>query len=392
VRLLSSGLFALFAFTAFRLGWAEIEAQADTFESLRRAIRIEGGENATYPGRLAEIAEEAGNPGEARTWLRRAVAASPRMAPAWIALGLAEERAGSARAAESALLEAARFDRQYLPAWTLANFYYRAGNHERFWIWARRAAEMTYDDFRPLFRLCDEFEPDERKVMDRLGGSRQMLRAYVTYLAGEARRLDAAETAAWRLISMRNPADRPVIANVVTREIAAGRPQPALALWRAAFVPLDPLLGPVLTNGALEQRPSGEGFDWKLGACPHAMVRWHEGRLRIDLNGSQPDECVLLEQPVPVVESKRYALQLEYSAETEDRTRASITGIHWELGAQRGPDLSFTAGKERTLAQDFKPQRSGVAHLRLLYRREPGTAAPAAHLEIRNLRMAVGER
>jgi Tfp pilus assembly protein PilF len=68
--------------------------------------------------------------------------ARPRSSSAWIDTGLAAEEAGDYAGAERSLLEAARIDRQHLPAWSLANFYFRRGDPASFWPWARRAAAL----------------------------------------------------------------------------------------------------------------------------------------------------------------------------------------------------------------------------------------------------------
>jgi len=126
---------------------------------------------AASPARLA-IAEWRGLPHD-----------SPRSSAAWIAEGLTAEEAGDLLHAERALHEASRIDRQYLPAWTLANFYFRRGDAGRFWPWARHAARMAYDDRAPLVRLAYELEPDPRKILDRLGDTPQLQRALRDVLA-----------------------------------------------------------------------------------------------------------------------------------------------------------------------------------------------------------------
>ena len=62
------------------------------------------------------------------------------------ALGLAKERAGDFEGAARDLLRAAEVDRQYLPAWTLANFYFRRGDRPAFRNWVRRSAELAPGD------------------------------------------------------------------------------------------------------------------------------------------------------------------------------------------------------------------------------------------------------
>jgi tetratricopeptide (TPR) repeat protein len=148
---------------------------------------------------------------------RVAVSLNPRLAMAWIQLGLDDEAAGNLAAAESELLRAARVDRQYIPAWTLANFYFRRGDAVDFWLWARKAAARTFDDYRPLLRLADAMEPSPSEVATRLGGSPPLLRAYMDVLIG-ARRLDAAEEIAALLASHHDPSDAARFADLADRQ------------------------------------------------------------------------------------------------------------------------------------------------------------------------------
>jgi hypothetical protein len=132
----------------------------------------------------------------------------PRLTPVSLALGLEWERVGERRRAEEVLLRAAALDRRYLPAWTLANFYFRSGMVEEFWHWAHRAAVLCYDDFRPLLRLAEQTQAEPQTVVARLGDHPRLLRAYLDLLIGE-QRWEHAEWVADLLRSHREPADLP---------------------------------------------------------------------------------------------------------------------------------------------------------------------------------------
>jgi len=147
---------------------------------------------------------------------RVAVSLNPRLSSVWIQLGLHDEAAGSLAEAEIELLRAARVDRQYIPAWTLANFYFRRGDSANFWPWAGKAAALTFDDYRPLLRLADVLEPSPREVATRLGGSAPLLRAYMDVLIG-AGRLYAAQEIAAVLISHHDPSDSARLADLADR-------------------------------------------------------------------------------------------------------------------------------------------------------------------------------
>jgi len=127
--------------------------------------------------------------------LQAVVRLNPLLSPAWIALGLDAEADGDLAGAEADLLQAERVDRQYVPAWTLANFYFRRGDLVKFWPWAERTATLTFDDYRPLLRLADALEPSPKAVVARLGRRRRLVRAYMDLLIG-AGRLEEAQSLA----------------------------------------------------------------------------------------------------------------------------------------------------------------------------------------------------
>jgi len=147
---------------------------------------------------------------------RVAATLNPRLAIAWIHLGLDAEAEGNLAEAEIDLLRGARVDRQYVPAWTLANFYFRRGDAASFWPWARKAAALTFDDYRPLLRLADLLEPSPREVATRLGGNPPLLRAYTDVLIG-AGRLDAAQEIASLLAARHDPSDQSRLADLADR-------------------------------------------------------------------------------------------------------------------------------------------------------------------------------
>src|SRR5579864_525924 len=131
-----------------RIGYADYLFRKDTLAAVQRAAAVRPNE-AEFQARLADL-----DPTNDIAHLRLAVALNPGLSKSWIALGLRLELKGSIEEAEHCYLEAARWDRQFLPAWTLANFYARRQDAVQFWPWARHAAEMSYEDIRPLLRLA----------------------------------------------------------------------------------------------------------------------------------------------------------------------------------------------------------------------------------------------
>ena len=147
---------------------------------------------------------------------RVAVSLNPRLSSAWIQLGLDDEAEGNMAEAEIEFLQATRVDHQYVPAWTIANYYFRRGNSANFWPWARKAAAMTFDDYRPLLRMADVLDPSPREVATRLGTSPPLLRAYMDVLIG-AGRLGAAQEIASLLAARHDSSDQARLADLDDR-------------------------------------------------------------------------------------------------------------------------------------------------------------------------------
>jgi hypothetical protein len=367
-------LFGWMALAAIRLAVAETIFRQDKPEAIKRAIAIQGAAPAAeFEEHLAEL-----DPAHARDALEAVVAINPRAAGAWMSLGMLADSAGDAGLAERYLLTAARIDHQYLPAWTLTNFYFRRGNRELFWEWARRAASLTYDEFPPLLRLCDQFEPDPARVLTQLGNARRIGPPYLAFLMGESR-LGAAQQVARGMVGER--ANDPYLIRLADRQLRAGNTADAIELWNAAsgLGPIEPSSGRILTNGNLDRTPLNLGFDWRLGQEVGVASTWKPSELIFSLSGSQRETCVLVEQTICLVPG-RFRLRFDYV--TRD---APSAGIHWSLDNKEGPVIEPS---ERWREGEFDvPLTRGLAHLKLFYRREPGTTRAEGRIEIRNLRL-----
>jgi tetratricopeptide (TPR) repeat protein len=341
--------------------------------------------NATYYQTLAERQPElAGNA------LREALRLNPRASGAWIALGLEAEQAGDLKEAERCLLEAEKIDRQYLPAWTAANFFFRQADDPQFWQAAVHAAAMSYDDPAPLIALADRREPQAMPALERLGDSARLERGYLHFLIGESRWREARDVAA-RLISRRNPQDSELLLALVDRLIAAGEGDAAWAVWTGVRG-----VGPRgLTNGDFVTNPSGHGFDWRVTAPPGGSAHWDPARIQFRLTGSMPDTCGLLAQWI-VLGRGRYRLKFFY----QTQGLAPQTGLHWSLarlaGEAREQAVSLVlaqapqgaAGGPRT-EWIFEIVQAGLFDLRLIYDRVPGTTHQEGRAEFGSVALEI---
>jgi hypothetical protein len=286
---------------------------------------------------------------------------SPRSSAVRIGTGLEAERALDFPTAERELLEAARLDRQYLPAWTLANFYFRRGDATRFWPWAQRAAAMSYDDPGPLLQLADPLDPG--RALDHLQTSPQLERAYLDLLIHD-NRIEAAQAVARRILARGEAHDVARLRAFTTRLIAANRGADAAELWYR------------VGDDSLDHPPSGEGFDWRLPNERGVTAASRVGVLDFALDGLQSDVAALLERVIDV-DHGTYRLSYQYSTDA--------AGLHWALGSIESPPLA-PAPRWRESEQTFAPAHAGLVHLVLLYRREAGMRRAEGRVEIRNVR------
>jgi len=380
-----AGLFSFAAFTAFRSGAAEIAFQQDTVASLQKAVFLQ----STSPNEMVERRLGDLEPAQSGQHLERVVRfINPRSSAAWIELGLAEEAHGNAEAAESDLAQATQIDRQFLPAWTLANFYFRQGRGDAFWRWAARAVDLSvdrlaYSDLAPLLQLADRVEADPDKMLAHFPSAVRLRPAYLNFLIGSGR-LNAAQKVALEMTADRTSA--PHLLDLADRQIQAGNAAAALELWNASsgLGPLDPSAGRVLSNGDLLRAPLNLGFDWRLARLDGIDPRWRPSELDLQLSGSQPESCSLLEQTV-FLPRKRFRLRFDYNTGA-----APLRGLRWSLDDSVGREIP-SSGQWTEDSFDL-PLLKGLHSLRLVYRREPGTTRTEGHIEIRNLRLNLVDR
>lgn len=201
--------------------------------------------------------------------------------------------------------------------------------------------------------------------------------------------------------------DAACLDDFVTRLIAAGRAPAAVGLWNEykGFAALDPARGWSLTNGDFEREPTNAGFDWRLGPGPGAAgdsgrnlfghVRavsegveplWTPSQLEFRFTGEEAEQRQLAEQWLPLG-PRRYRLSFEY----ETRSLPSPTGIRWELAAKEplaeAPSLEPSASWRAAL-WNFGGDE-GLARLRLIYHRVPGTVRARGSFLVRRVRLEV---
>jgi hypothetical protein len=350
-----------------RFAWAGILAENDTVPALRRAIQLEPA-NAAYFSRLASL-----DPESHVKWLETALALHPTDPLLWIERGVNQEILGNPSAAEADLLEAARCDRQYVPRWTLAAFYFRQHDVPKFQAAARQALEMAWGDALPLFQVAAQLGmslDDVRRTM--LPDRAPVLAAFVSECL---RRSDFDETfrTTLRLVEIGTMDDRATALASIDALFRAGQTSGAVELWNrlasAHWIPT-----PGITSAALIANPDfsleflPSGFDWHPSVVD-GVVFWRLGHgrgLQIEISGGQPESCTLLTLPLPLDAAKTYNLHIQASG------LPAGSGLKWKLGAQ-----------EWEAAEDVNADlESAAAPLSLVYNRAQGTRRVAGTLTI----------
>ena len=373
-------LFGWGAITSVRLAQADYWSRQETVNGTERALSL-GPDQAEYHVRLAKLLADS-DPPRARAALSRAVTINPWDSESWIALGLSYEAAGDNSSAERCLLYAADVDQQYLPRWSLTNFYFRRGDTARFWKWAKSSSEMVYGDPVSLFRLCGMISEDGR-LIERLAIRKPDLRAaYLSYLLTDGK-LPLIGPSTRDVLETHRQVDVPVLLTACDRLLEQNHIAESLAIWNAlaaahsiGYEPLDPQHGHILTNTELEIAPESHGFDWRVAGLEGVTASREESPsgLRLSFSGRQPESCEPLVQFLPVEGDTSYKVEFRYrtdSASTDSGLRWRATDAGGALLAETGP-LSSSDPAEGSLI--FRtPRGSLLVRLTLAYRRMPGT-------------------
>lgn len=386
--LVAAPLFASSAFFTARLAYADFLLKRDTAADVERALVLDP-RSAEAQGRLAEL-----EPERAKEHWETALSLNPYFAKAWGALGIDAEIRGDHAHAEEFLLRAASLDRMFMPAWTLANFYFRRNQPEKFWPWAHRSTEMSYADLRPLFRLALEFTHDPAKIADRIVEAPNARRDFLNFLTGEGLLTDAIPVAK-RVSAAATAEDRFVLLYYCDTQLAAGDVGSAMAAWNqlagrglipySAVSPESPLTNPAFREPLPAMAHTA--FDWRFLQPEGVSIVAAAPVLRIAFSGQQAENAELAWQFVPLATGRKYRLTAEYR--TADMGAAS--NVRFALARQSGapvaaaPYFAVKPDWTRFEWQFETPAQPGAFRLMLLENRESGTARPRGTFYLQSL-------
>lgn len=384
-------LLAAAIYSTVRLAAADAAFRANTTESLASAVRLESGD-ADYHELFADHLEADGRNSDPD----REIAArlSPFESKYWIGLGIRAEVTGDQARAEKMYLHAAEVDRMFVPRWTLMNFYFRRQDQAKFWVWAKRAFEMGFGDQTAAFRLCWLMTDDPRVVEQVLPSGKEIRREYLDFLI-DTRRFHDLSPVDREFAEAADASDAPSLLYYCERTLI-GNPRSSLDVWntlcRKGLEPFSAISlrkGSVVTDGDFHIPPIERAFDWRIPIVDGAQVATLESGpgLGIQLNGDQPEDCVILLQYIPLSPGRDYRMSYEYSS----TTAAPNSGLTWEIvdpvsnmPVARTNDLRLT-GDAVSDQTTFTAGESGSGRLTLHYKREPGTVRHEESLLLRRI-------
>jgi hypothetical protein len=369
-------------------------AQQGTIDGLSKAISITPAKSDNYV-KLAILVNDL-DPSKAHWALTRAVELNRSDSASWIELGLLAERAGDLDAAERDLLWAAQVDLQYLPRWTLANFYLRRGDSGDFWKWAKAASEMISGGAASFFRLCGQMSEDG-ELIDRLNLSQPEIRSqYLDYLV-QQNHIDLAPRAIGAVLNQKRPKDVPLLLGACDLLINAGLVEDAIRVWNGLIAAGNLSSTPVSSDKPISdfqgfREPAvWRGFNWRfqevVGMSP--SLEDDPPGLRLTFSGEQPETFEPLLRYLPVKGAALYALTIPY------RTFGvgAHSGLRWSVFEQPGGALlarsdEVSSEQDAQVAIRFTPSPScRLVKIALDYGRTPGTTRINGSLLVRGIEM-----
>jgi len=351
--------FALASAWSVRVGIADYWARQATVTATDKALALAPWRSDYYVQLAVLLSDD--NPKESSQALRRAIALNPSDSLSWIELGLNVEEAGDPASAEQYFLHAAEVDHEYLPKWTLANYYLRRNDESKFWFWAKEAAQMLYGDSLPLFRMCGKVSEDG-KLIDRLDIRKPAVQAdYLSYLLNQ-KRLDLIGPATQHLLAQGRDDDVPLLLAACDRLIEAKMPGDALTLWnglakarKIPYSPIDPDGETILSHDSFVPTAVSEGFAWRLPPLAGISASREENPpgLRLVFSGDEPEACTPLVRFLPVRENSAYELTVSYRTAGID----AGSGLAWSVRTLDGLALA-------TEPQSLSAENGGQARIR----------------------------
>jgi tetratricopeptide (TPR) repeat protein len=378
-----------------RFAAADLASRRNQPDATRLAMRLMPG-NGAYPAQLADEVY-ASDPESAKPLLQRAVKLNRYDAASWIQLGLLYEAGNDLPRAEDALLRAAAVDATFLPSWSLANFYFRHENPDRFWYWAQKAAQMAPDDVTALFRLAWYVSPNASGIENRLQIKRPVIQSqFVNFLITQGDPGSVAEAASY-LLAVNSKESTETLLGACDWLMEHQHSDLAAPLWngiaaRISYPTLAADSPDAVTNGSFSKPPLSHGFDWRLVTVEgvSSFLDVHPNALGFEFSGEEPDTFQLLSQTVAVMAPRDYRLAIDYATSG----MAPASGLEWRVadprtGAVLATTASLSAEQGATAHACFTtPEGAAFVNLALAYQRQPGTVRVEGKLALKRVTLS----
>jgi hypothetical protein len=325
--------------------------------------------------------------------LRRATELDPLNSAYWIQRGVHAEFRGDLKAAERFYLEASRVSRLFGPRIALMNFYFRQGDQEQFWKWAKAAFAISYGDLDGTFLLCWQMAPDARVILDRaLLKDPGILAQFLGFVVRQA-----GVTAAWpvaeELLGCATAASRDALLDYCEGLLAARRFPAARGIWLGlahrglVATPAPGATRNLVYNAALDVVPLQRGFDWKVISNPEVAVApdSNPGEIAVTFTGKQPEQFEVLSQVVALDGSSAYRFSFEYQT-----LNLSDSGLAWQIEDLETQHelarLPITESEDWARQEvQLKAPQTPFIRVILQYQRRSGTVRYEGRVRIRRL-------
>jgi tetratricopeptide (TPR) repeat protein len=392
--------FALYR--SVRLGVADAFAFRGTSAGLSKAIAIEPA-SEKYLAREAIWRSDSGDLSpEVDHRLARALAMNPLDSSVMMTLGLRAEMRGDQETAERQLARAAEVDHTFKPTWTLANYYFRNDQTEKFWPQISRCLSLIEPksmeswsfDPAPIFDLCWNRTQDSKKILELVPQRHGTLLPYLAYLV-EHKHPDAA-IAAWpRVLAVANMDDAASLTAFCDFLIQMNRAQEAVDVWNQLVdrryvrsTLLNPRAGISVADPDFAFPVAGSAFGWRVARERGAFVSVAPHRLAFEYTGEQPENFDVLWKMAPVLPGRVYRLKWKTDASRLNLTLGTDPGFMIRFSDEAGeltPVCSLLS--RQTNCEIRTSPRTRLLWLRLRYTRALGTTRVTGTLKLESLNL-----
>jgi hypothetical protein len=385
------------------LGWADWLRRRPDLVSVARSTELDPLNAQGY--RAKALYEELAGQDSTASW-KRAAELSPRDARILIPAGIQAETMGDLRTAEAYLRQAERYNKLWLPRWTLANYYARRGDQAQTFSWLSAALERSYGETQAAFQLAVDTGASESVIASRVvPNAAHPLGQFFYFVARKAiatEEVSLLESLAVKFVGLSSQDRRgfaqgyPLLA-LIDRLLLDNFGEVAARLWylgcQAGLIDSSPREADgIIVNGSFRHSFVGHGLDWYLFSPPGISAVQHRGpgTVKISFTGLQRGTSRLLSQTLAIPPNRTWRVSFEFGTQAINSRQPAFA---WMLGDEILP-LADPMVSEGWASNSFLIPASDAPRtvpLVLVVRDLPGMVRPEGELWIRNVKGAVAK-